>query len=76
MEMLLGDVPSLGQLNGKAIWSGVLFTDGGATDATYAWTADGRSGTLAELMQNNFTDLFQFPQQVLSVKVYTKLIDS
>lgn len=76
MEMLLGDVLDSGQKNARAIWKGVLFTDSGATDATYSWSTAKHSGTLAEIMQNNFSDLFQHPRQVISAQIYTKLIDS
>jgi len=76
IELLLGDVPEDNTPNTDNIWAGTLFLDGGKGDDTFTWTADGRTGTLKELMQNNFIDLFQHPQQVLSVRVYTKLIDS
>lgn len=76
MEMLVGDIPVSSSPNADNIWKGTLFRDAGKSIDTYTWDADDRSGTLAALMQNNFTDLFQYPQQVLSVKLYTKLIDS
>jgi hypothetical protein len=78
MEILLGDADNItpSNFNVNNIWKGTLFLDGGGANDTSSWTADGRSGTLIELMQANFIDFFQEPQQVLSVKIYTKSIDA
>jgi len=76
IEISIGDAPTASYPNAGEIWDGVLFLNGGKSDNTYEWTADGRTSTLIGLMKANFTDFFQYPQQVLSVKVYTKSIDA
>lgn len=75
IEMLVADGPGASYPNAGEIWDGVLFLNGGKSAGTYTWTADGRTDTLVGLMKSNFSDFFQYPQQVLSIKVYTKSID-
>ncbi|HUV83354.1 MAG TPA: hypothetical protein VMW53_09815 [archaeon] len=76
MEILLADGTVNPYPNAKVIWNGLLYEDAARNTTTYSWGADDRFGSLISLMQNVFTDLFQYPQQVLSVRVYSKLIDS
>jgi len=78
IELLLADTPvtSPPTYNAKNIYTGLLYEDAALNTATTSWTADGRTDTLIGLMQSNLIDFFQEPQQVLSVKIYTKLIDA
>lgn len=76
MEVMIADAPTASYPNADAIWDGILYLNSSKISNTHDWSADGRSATLMELMQQVFNDLFQYPQQVLSVRIYSKLIDS
>jgi len=74
-SLMVADLPA-NTIESRLKYYGGLWTDPYQVHLTQEWTSPETTGTLIDILKNQIAQLCQNPQQVLTVPVYSKLIDS